>query len=119
MQTKRPTNNYDHYHAHVYFDASSLAKATAICQEAGQLFGISVGRVHQQRVGPHPRWSCQLTFDKAQFDGLIPWLETHREDLTVLIHALTGNDLADHTEHASWLGEPVPLNLSVFKPEGV
>ena len=34
--------------------------------------------------------------------------------LTVLVHGLTGDDLADHTEHAAWLGEPVELDLSVF-----
>ncbi|NEO82663.1 MAG: DOPA 4,5-dioxygenase family protein [Spirulina sp. SIO3F2] len=111
---KRPTNSYDHYHAHVYFDENSVTAATALCQDAGERFGVKVGRVHQKPVGPHPRWSCQLTFDKSQFDRLIPWLESQRGDLTVLVHALTGNDLDDHTKHASWLGDPVPLKLSVF-----
>lgn len=111
---KRPTNYYEHYHAHVYFDANSVMQASSICQEAGELFGVTVGRVHQKLVGPHPHWSCQLAFDQAQFDQVIPWLEHHRGELTVLVHGLTGNDLADHTEHASWLGNPVPLNLSIF-----
>lgn len=112
--TKRPSNTYDRYHAHVYFDATSVEKATALCVQAGDRFGVQVGRVHQKLVGPHPRWSCQLAFDRAQFEALIPWLEANREGLTVLVHALTGNDLADHTEHAAWLGEAVPLNLSIF-----
>ncbi|NEQ42859.1 MAG: DOPA 4,5-dioxygenase family protein [Leptolyngbya sp. SIOISBB] len=111
---QRPTNRYEQYHAHVYFDANSVTQAAAICQEAGALFAVAVGRVHQKMVGPHPRWSCQLAFGRAQFDEVIPWLENHRGELTVLVHGLTGNDLADHTEHASWLGEPVPLNLSIF-----
>lgn len=113
--TKRPTNSYDHYHAHVYFNENSVTKAASMCQKAGELFGVKVGRVHQKLVGPHPRWSCQLAFDKAQFDELIPWLDNHRGELTVLVHALTGSDLEDHTEHASWLGEPIPLNLLVFR----
>ncbi|MEM8809674.1 MAG: DOPA 4,5-dioxygenase family protein [Cyanobacteria bacterium P01_G01_bin.38] len=111
---KRSTNDYDHYHAHVYFDEASVEQASLICHRAGALFEVKVGRVHQKLIGPHPRWSCQLAFDKAQFDLLIPWLEENRENLTVLVHALTGNDLEDHTKHASWLGDPVPLNLSVF-----
>ncbi|WP_413167957.1 DOPA 4,5-dioxygenase family protein [Capilliphycus salinus ALCB114379] len=49
-----------------------------------------------------------------QFDLLIPWLEENREGLSVLVHGLTGNDLEDHTEHASWLGTAVPLKLTVF-----
>lgn len=111
---QRPTNRYERYHAHVYFDASTVVQASSICQQAGELFEVAVGRVHQKLVGPHPRWSCQLAFDQAQFDGLVPWLDKHRGDLTILVHGLTGNDLEDHTEHASWLGEPVDLNLSVF-----
>ena len=114
LMTKRPTNDYDHYHAHVYFNESSLEHASSICHKAGELFGLKVGRVHQKPVGPHPCWSCQITFDKAQFDLLIPWLEENRQTLTVFVHALTGNDLQDHTEHASWLGKSVPLKLSVF-----
>lgn len=114
---KRPTNDYDQYHAHVYFDADSVELASSICHQAGELFDIQVGRVHQKLVGPHPRWSCQLSFSKDQFDQLIPWLEENRNDLTVFVHALTGDDLADHTTHASWLGESVPLNLTVFGVE--
>ncbi len=112
--TKRPMNSYDRYHAHVYFNESSVEQATQLCQQAGELFGVQVGRVHQKQVGPHPRWSCQLSFDKTQFDELIPWLEDNRNTLTILVHGLTGHDLADHTDHAAWLGEAVPLNLSVF-----
>jgi aromatic ring-cleaving dioxygenase len=74
-----------------------------------------MGRVHEKRVGPHPRWSCQLAFDSTQFDALIAWLDGHREGLTVFVHGVTGDDLADHTVHASWLGEPVELDLSVFQ----
>ncbi|WP_299402210.1 DOPA 4,5-dioxygenase family protein [Acaryochloris sp. IP29b_bin.148] len=117
--TKQPTNAYDQYHAHVYFDAHSVEMASSMCHQAGELFDIQVGRVHQKLVGPHPRWSCQLSFSKAQFDQLIPWLDDHRDHLTIFVHALTGNDLADHTTHASWLGDPVPLNLSVFGVEGL
>ena len=113
--TKRPENRYEGYHAHVYFDESSVEMAAALCQEAGERFGVPVGRVHRKLVGPHPRWSCQLTFDSGQFDGVVPWLEENRAGLTVLVHALTGDDLADHTEHAAWLGDEVDLNLGMFR----
>jgi aromatic ring-cleaving dioxygenase len=111
---KRPANLYRAYHAHVYFDASTLERASLLCEQAGAQFGVKVGRVHQRPVGPHPSWSCQLAFSRDQFDDLIGWLETSRDGLTVFVHALTGNDLADHTEHASWLGDEVALKLSIF-----
>ncbi len=112
--SERPRNEHDRYHAHVYFDADSVAHATSICHEAGERFGVTVGRVHEKLVGPHPRWSCQLAFANDVFDELIPWLDEHRNGLSVLVHALTGDNLADHTTHAAWLGEAVELNLQVF-----
>jgi DOPA 4,5-dioxygenase len=112
---KRPENVYEKYHAHVYFDQDTLDAATKICTRAGELFGVAVGRVHQKNVGPHPRWSCQLFFDASQFYDLIAFLDDNRAGMTVLVHALTGNDLDDHTAHAAWLGEPVDLNLAMFQ----
>jgi DOPA 4,5-dioxygenase len=98
----------------VYFDESTTEQARVLCQSAADLFGVTMGRVHEKLVGPHPRWSCQLAFDSTQFDRLIPWLEAHRGGLNILVHGLTGNDLEDHTANASWLGEPAQLNLAIF-----
>ena len=107
-------NRIRNYHAHVYFDAETLSKARRLIEKAGARFDLQVGRVHEKCVGPHPRWSCQLAFPSATFDVLIPWLDAHRKGLTILIHGLTGDDLADHTKHTSWLGEAVALKLELF-----
>lgn len=112
---KRPINIHKAYHAHVYFDADSLSLATSLCQQAGQIFDLKIGRIHEKPVGPHPKWSCQILFGKKEFDSLIPWLDENRQDLSILVHAQTGNDLQDHTEFAYWLGEPIELNLAIFK----
>lgn len=111
---KRPENLHAQYHAHVYFDERTVEQARALCQQASDKFGVVMGRVHQKLVGPHPHWSCQLVFGSKQFDALIPWLDAHRGGLNILVHADTGNDLEDHTQHASWLGEPATLDLSHF-----
>jgi DOPA 4,5-dioxygenase len=113
--TKRPENIHEHYHAHVYFGPDTVAQARELCRQAGELFGVAVGRVHERNVGPHPHWSCQLAFDSAQFDRLIPWLEQHRGGLDVLVHGLSGDALAEHTTHASWLGKESVLNLEMFR----
>jgi DOPA 4,5-dioxygenase len=112
----RPRNAFSKYHAHVYFGANTTEQARQLCQGAANLFGVVMGRVHEKLVGPHPHWSCQLAFDSAQFDRLIPWLEENRGGLSVLVHACTGNSLEDHTTHASWLGQPAKLNLEMFLP---
>jgi DOPA 4,5-dioxygenase len=111
---KRPVNSHKAYHAHVYFEQETLAFATALCERAGEKFDLNIGRIHQQNVGPHPKWSCQITFSARHFDTLIPWLELNRGKLTVLIHALSGNALEDHTTYAYWLGDSAELDLSMF-----
>jgi len=111
---KRPINSHKAYHAHVYFDSETLAYAKSLCEKAGITFGVKVGRVHEKLVGPHPKWSCQITFGASQFDELIPWFDENRRGLTVLVHALTGNDLEDHTDYAYWLGDSLTLDLSLF-----
>jgi DOPA 4,5-dioxygenase len=112
---QRPQNVHAHYHAHVYFGETSTQQARELCQKAAALFGVKMGRVHEKLVGPHPHWSCQLSFDSTQFDALMPWLDANRDGLNILVHRQTGNSIEDHTIHASWLGEPATLNLSHFK----
>jgi aromatic ring-cleaving dioxygenase len=34
--------------------------------------------------------------------------------LVVFLHPLTGDELADHRDHAIWMGALRPLKLSVF-----
>ena len=87
------------YHAHVYYDAARREQAAALCAEAGRRFGIMVGRMHDKPIGPHPSPSCQLAFAAERFGEIIPWLVTARGGLTIFAHAVTGDDLKDHTEH--------------------
>lgn len=104
------------YHAHVYFDAATRGAAERLCREAGRLFKLTVGRMHDKPVGPHPRGSCQLAFDKDEFAKVMPWLVEHRGGLTVFAHAETGDAIKDHTEHVLWLGPSETLNLAALKP---
>ena len=102
------------WHAHVYFDANTLEQARRLCEEAARLFEVKMGRVHEQIIGPHPAWSCQLALRPAVFAQLIPWLTLHRQGLSIFVHPITGDDLVDHRDHGVWLGQPMTLNLSVF-----
>lgn len=103
------------WHAHVYFDASTIAQARALCEAAAARFPLKMGRVHEKPVGPHPDWSCQLAFRAERFAQVIPWLAMHRGGLTVFIHPITGQDLRDHRDRAIWMGAVRPLDLSVLK----
>lgn len=103
------------FHAHVYFDDSTTEQATTLCQEASERFAVIMGRVHRQPVGPHPCWSCQLAFAPEAFGEVVPWLALKREGLVVFVHPLTGDDIADHTAHALWMGNVETLDLSALQ----
>jgi len=105
------------FHAHVYYDESTYKQASTLYHEASERFDISIGRMHKQPVGPHPKWSCQLVFKSQVFGEIIPWLALNRNGLTVFIHANTGDDLKDHTEYTMWMGQMEQLNLEIFKSE--
>lgn len=112
---KRPINIHEDYHAHVYFDSDSKDTARSLCDRVAKQFELNIGRFHERTVGPHPMWSCQITFSAKNFDDFIPWLDANREDLTIFVHGLTGDDLKDHTDYAYWLGQSVALNLGMFE----
>ncbi|MDQ6976651.1 MAG: DOPA 4,5-dioxygenase family protein [Ghiorsea sp.] len=97
------------YHAHIYYDGSSFDLASKLCDEVGALFDVPVGF-----NGPHPMWSCQISLKAEKFAEVVPWLMLNRQGLTVFIHANTGDDLKDHTEHTMWMGSMQPLNLDIF-----
>ncbi len=113
-EMQRPVNAHKAYHAHLYFEQETLAFATSLSEQVGEMFNLKVGRIHQKLVGPHPKWSCQITFGAKDFERLVPWLELNREGLSILIHALTGNDYEDHTKYSYWLGDSLELDLSIF-----
>ncbi len=113
-----PINRYPAYHAHVYFDAQTLSEARDLCERTQDHFPAKMGRVHERPIGPHPFWSCQLSFDSDAFADVIAFLDAERGGLTILVHGLTGDDFADHTDHAAWLGAPVELNLKIFETSG-
>ena len=50
-----------------------------------------------------------------QFGAFVPWLVINRGPLSALIHPNTGEDERDHTQRATWMGQPLPLNLGLFK----
>ena len=46
---------------------------------------------------------------------VLPWLALNRKGLVVFLHPLTGDELADHRDHAIWMGALRPLDLSIFE----
>jgi len=102
------------WHAHIYYDPDSKAQAAALRETLGQRFAVMLGRMHDVPVGPHPQAMFQIAFGPAEFPTVVPWLTLNRQGLTVLVHPETGNALADHRDHAMWMGAVLPLKLDVL-----
>jgi DOPA 4,5-dioxygenase len=41
-------------------------------------------------------------------------LALNRNGLAILVHPESGDGLADHTQHALWMGEILEINRNVF-----
>lgn len=100
------------YHAHIYYrDAAEQRRAARLRGEMRHRFKVVLGRWRYQPVGPHPRPMYQVAFSVSEFARLVPWLCLRRRGLAVFIHPNTGDPLADHRDHAIWLGEMLALRL--------
>jgi DOPA 4,5-dioxygenase len=110
------------YHAHIYFDAGERAEADRFhrrlteSRRSGELALLFVGELRDRPVGPHPKGQFEIHFREDALQQVAALIE--RTGLTALVHPLTDDDLADHTTLGQWIGEPLPLDLSVLDPPG-
>jgi aromatic ring-cleaving dioxygenase len=104
------------YHAHVYYDpAISRTTAERLRDRVAAAFPAArLGSWHDELVGPHLSSMYQIAFPRELLGTFLPWLMLNRDGLTVLLHPGTGNPYADHTAHAAWLGEVLPLKTDVL-----
>jgi len=114
--SKPDAKSITHYHAHIYYDpASTRDRAARLRERVAEAFPKAIlGRWHDELVGPHPRAMYQIAFPRALLASFLPWLMLNRNGLTILVHPETGDDLADHTDHAAWLGGTLRLRLASF-----
>jgi DOPA 4,5-dioxygenase len=103
------------YHAHVYYDAASRDRAALLRQWVEQRFPARMGRWHDQPVGPHIQAMYQIAFTPDLLPTLAPFLMLNRMGLTILLHPESGRPRDDHTLHAVWMGEVLPVKTEVLR----
>ncbi len=114
LTTREPVGTINGYHAHVYYDERTKPVAAQLRDAVAGRFEVSLGRWHDQPIGPHPSGSYQIAFQPDLFPELVPWLALNRQGLTVFVHPETGDALADHSAHVIWLGDSRQLNLAAL-----
>ena len=102
----------DGYHAHVYYDPTTRARAAQLRETIAGALGVEVRELSDAPRGPHPVPQFRFMFRAAQFENIVSWLMLNRQGLDVLVHPLTDNSYDDHSRYAVWLGSPVPLKLN-------
>lgn len=103
------------FHVHVYFDPPTRVTALAVRDGLAERFDVELGRIHDRPMGPHPKSMYQVKFAPSEFSTLVQWLMLNHAGLDVLIHPETGDDVADHTVNALWLGEKLALNIEMLR----
>ncbi|MCA9503419.1 MAG: DOPA 4,5-dioxygenase family protein [Myxococcales bacterium] len=101
------------FHAHVYFRnpeertrALALRRAIAIEHPS-----VLLGRVHDRPIVVHPAPMYQVSFPPEAFGSVVPWLMLNQNGLSILVHAVTEDVMAEHRDWPLWLGERLDLSL--------
>ena len=106
------------YHAHIYYESRDRAAAGRLQQRLSASKAVQfVGELRDEPVGPHPKAQFEAHFREDALSQIVSLIKESR--LTALVHPLTDDDLADHTTLGQWIGEPLPLDLSVLDPPGM
>ena len=117
-ETAKEIGKITEYHAHIYYDPAdpdSRARAAQLREWVEARFTVRMGRWHDVPVGPHPTAMYQIAFLPEAFPTLAPFVMLNRMGLTVLLHPESGRPRDDHTLHAAWMGEVLPLKTEVLR----
>jgi aromatic ring-cleaving dioxygenase len=106
--------NFEKYHFHIYFESNQLNITKKMVEKLSKLDYPEIGRIWERPVGPHPTNSCQITIFKDNFHQMTEWFLNNRNGLSIFVHAVTGNDLIDHTDYVMWIGRSYELNIEFF-----
>jgi DOPA 4,5-dioxygenase len=112
------------YHAHVYYSPDTRGRAAALRDRLTAMMRteadsglVFVGQLRDHKVGPHPVPQFEVHFLRPALDSIVALLR--KSALTVLVHPLTLDDVADHTTLAQWIGDRIDLDLAPLDPPGV
>ncbi len=115
MTEAKDTGAITGFHAHVYFDEASRARAAWVRDQVALRFSVVLGRWREEPVGPHPRPMYQIAFKASEFEKLVPWLMLNRQGLVIFVHPETGDDVPDHDVYPLWLGEKLDLDIDMLR----
>lgn len=106
------------YHAHIYFDEDSYAKAALLRRWVAERFQVELGNWNREPRGPHVTPSFYFGFTNDLLAVIVPWLQLNSLGLTILLHPNTEDPRADHLHYALWINRAQPVNAYGMKKPG-
>ncbi|KAF2711691.1 hypothetical protein K504DRAFT_465431 [Pleomassaria siparia CBS 279.74] len=105
---------------HIYFQQNNVEElkfATELWERIRREFPeLRIYQIWAGPRGPHIIGMFEVNlFTPEQFGAFVPWLVINRGPLSALVHPNTDEEERDHTQRATWMGQPIPLNLKLFK----
>ncbi len=76
--------------------------------------GCRLNHVNYGPRGPHPIGSYETCCNSSALSHGVSWFMQNRGNLSILLHPLTRWEIIDHTDRAMFLGQSLPLDLSVL-----
>ncbi|GAB7362548.1 hypothetical protein MBLNU230_g2865t1 [Neophaeotheca triangularis] len=122
----QPIGNDDHggFDVHIYFQQTD-EEETKFAQELHERVRrefpeLRIYRFFDRPLGPHIIGMFEVNLlTPEQFGAFVPWLVINRGPLSALVHPNTDEGaLRDHTQRATWMGQPVPLNTAFLRKFG-
>jgi DOPA 4,5-dioxygenase len=118
MSWSGSTNADAPYHAHIYYDDGQRDAAAALRERFRSTPEVLfVGSLADGPIGPHPIPQFEIHFREPSVQAVVSMIEA--SGLRALVHPLTDDDVADHSRHARWIGEPLALDEKVLDPPGM
>lgn len=111
----RPKEFPHQFDAHIYYTEAQLPQLYDLRDLLANNFSqqqVFVGDIIPVLAGPHKLPMMEVNFVGEIFAEFVLFLMKHRQDLSILVHTISGNDLYDHTQGAIWLGQQIELDYS-------
>lgn len=113
-----PYTRITSYHAHIYFDEDSYAKAALLRKWVAERFPVELGNWNLEPRGPHVTPSYYFGFTNDLLPVVVPWLQLNSLGLTILLHPNSDDPRADHLYYTLWVNRSQPVNAFNWKPAG-
>lgn len=114
----QPITSYDFHLYYLYKDQSSRQEAIDLKNSIAKQFKTELDQDlivlkvlrDEEKRGPHITAYFEVdTRDPHTFVKLFSWLQLNHGSLSVLVHPNSGDTYKDHTNHAVWIGERIPV----------